>query len=181
MAWTPYLELSLEVSPLKMSRLSFWLTRICWQNDVLESRSTKKNISKRTIRGKVYRFWFEHGWRSRSKFQCDYRWSSRWSQTALEKVPWSSESTNIERSWSDRKNLLRSLSRQQQMLETINYSWATFSRYIPTFSFEVVRIFLSKTFQWLSSAARASGLKVQVHVINQFRSYHVTSIFSLGP
>ena len=52
---------------------------------------------------------------------------------ALEKVRWSSESTKIERSWSHRKNLLRSLSRQQQMPETINSSRADFSRYIPTF------------------------------------------------
>ena len=147
MELTLYLELSLELPPLKMSRLSFWLTRICWQNDVLES--TKKSFSKRAIRGKAYRFWFEHGWRSRSKFQCDDRWSSRWSQVALEKVRWSSESTKIERSWSDRKNLLRSMSRQQQMPETKNSSRTDFSRYIPTFSFEVARIFLSKTFQWV--------------------------------
>ena len=66
MAWTPYLELSLEVPPLKMSRLSFWLTRIWWQNDVLES--TKRSFSKRAIKGKAYRFWTEHGWRSRSNF-----------------------------------------------------------------------------------------------------------------
>ena len=32
----------------------------------------------------------------------------------------------------------------------------------------------------VSSAARQSGFKVQLHVISQFRSYHVTSIFSLG-
>ena len=99
------------------NRLSFWLTRICWLNDMLES--TKKSFSKRANRGKAYRFWFEHGWRSRSKFQCDNRWSSRWCQVDLEKVRWSSESTRTERSWSDRKNFLRSPSRQQQMPETI--------------------------------------------------------------
>ena len=31
----------------------------------------------------------------------------------------------------------------------------------------------------MSLAARESGFKVQVHVISEFRSYHVTSIFSL--
>ena len=64
-----------------------------------------------------------------------------------------SQKKKIERSWSDRENLLRSLSRQQQMPETINSSWADFSRYIPTFSFEVARIFLSKNLP-MSSAAR---------------------------
>ena len=102
-------------------------------------KSTKKSFSKRAITGKAYRFWSEHGWRSRSKFLCDEstddRWSSRWSQVALEKVRWSSESKKkkIERSWSDRENLLRSLSRQQQMPETSTKVFVLVSTY-PHFS-----------------------------------------------
>ena len=47
-------------------------------------------------------------------------------------------------------------------------------------STSVVIAFLFQNLQ-LSLAARGSGFKDQVHVINQFRSHHVTSIFSLHP
>ena len=43
--------------------------------------------------------------------------------------------------------ILRSLSCQPQMPETINCSRLIFFQYIPTSSFEVARMFLSKTFQ----------------------------------
>ena len=91
-----------------------------------------------------------------------------------------SESTKSERSWSNRKYLLRSLSRQRQMPLTIHSLRADFLDAYRTFRLKYFKRFSFKKLQ-LSLVAGGSGFKVQVHAISQFWSHHVTAIFRLHP
>ena len=156
MAWTPYLELSLEVPPLKCLNCLFdWRIyadkMMCWSRQKRASRSVRseeKHIDLDLSTGEDQDLYFNV---TTGGAQDEAKLLSK-------KYAWSSESTKIKRSRSDRKNLPRSLSRQQQIPETINSSRADFSRYKPTFSFKVARMFLSKTFQWVWLHEKA-GLK----------------------
>ena len=104
--------------------------------------STKKSFSKRAIRGKACGFDLNTGEDQDLNFNVTTGGAQDEAKLLSKKSAGASSQQKIERSWSDRKNLLRSLSRQQQMPDT---SRADFSRHIPTFSFEVARSFLSTT------------------------------------
>ena len=125
MAWTPYLELSLEVPPLKCLDCLFeWRgyadKMICWSRQKRASRSVRSEEEKHID------FDLSTGEDQDLNFNVTTGGAQDEAELLSKKYAWSSESTKIERSWSVRKNFPRSLSCQQQIPETINSSRADF-------------------------------------------------------
>ena len=141
MAWTPCLELSLEVPPPKMSRFSFSLRRTWLAKCVPVStiKARRSGYLKRAIGGKAYQFCSGDWWRSRFKFWSDDQWSSIQDEAKLLSKRYAGAPGQQGESLGEELVRLEESSQKTSQQQTpLKYlSRADFLGCTPTFSFEI--------------------------------------------